>query len=121
MWLIAGVGFVGSLVAFIFSFFPPSQVNMGSDAVWFTVLIAGTLVFVVLPFIILKFRKPSWDSMGNNFVPFSWDKTPGAADLRLRAAEEFATENADTTPDHAQAFLTYAKSIEKPETPAGNK
>ncbi len=121
MWLIAGVGFVGSLVAFIFSFFPPSQVNMGSDAVWFTVLIAGTLVFVVLPFIILKFRKPSWDSMGNNFVPFSWDKTPGAADLRLRAAEEFATENADTTPDHAQAFLTYAKSIEKTETPAGNK
>ncbi len=121
MWLIAGVGFVGSLVAFIFSFFPPSQVNMGSDAVWFTVLIAGTLVFVVLPFIILKFRKPSWDSMGNNFVPFSWDKTPGAADLRLRAAEEFATENADTTPDHAQAFLTYAKSTEKPETPAGNK
>lgn len=121
MWLIAGVGFVGSLVAFIFSFFPPSQVNMGSDAVWFTVLIAGTLVFVVLPFIILKFRKPSWDSMGNNFVPFSWDKTPGAADLRLRAAEEFATENADSTPDHAQAFLTYAKSIEKPETPAGNK
>lgn len=121
MWLIAGVGFVGSLVAFIFSFFPPSQVNMGSNAVWFTVLIAGTLVFVVLPFIILKFRKPSWDSMGNNFVPFSWDKTPGAADLRLRAAEEFATENADTTPDHAQAFLTYAKSIEKPETPAGNK
>ncbi len=113
MWLIAGVGFVGSLVAFIFSFFPPSQVNMGSDAVWFTVLIAGTLVFVVLPFIILKFRKPSWDSMGNNFVPFSWDKTPGAADLRLRAAEEFATENADTTPDHAQAFLTYAKSTEK--------
>lgn len=121
MWLIAGVGFVGSLVAFIFSFFPPSQVNMGSDAVWFTVLIAGTLVFVVLPFIILKFRKPSWDSMGNNFVPFSWDKTPGAADLRLRAAEEFATENADTTPDHAQAFLTYAKSTEKPDTPAGNK
>ena len=121
MWLIAGVGFVGSLVAFIFSFFPPSQVNMGSDAVWFTVLIAGTLVFVVLPFIILKFRKPSWDSMGNNFVPFSWDKTPGAADLRLRAAEEFATENADTTPDHAQAFLKYAKSTEKPETPAGNK
>ncbi len=121
MWLIAGVGFVGSLVAFIFSFFPPSQVNMGSDAVWFTVLIAGTLVFVVLPFIRLKFRKPSWDSMGNNFVPFSWDKTPGAADLRLRAAEEFATENADTTPDHAQAFLTYAKSIEKTETPAGNK
>ena len=35
MWLIAGVGFVGSLVAFIFSFFPPSQVNMGSDAVRF--------------------------------------------------------------------------------------
>lgn len=108
MWLIAGVGFVGSLVAFIFSFFPPSQVNMGSDAVWFTVLIAGTVFFVVLPFIILKFKKTSWHSLGNDFVPFHWDNTSGAADMRLKAAKEFVSENAGNAPEDAQAFLEYA-------------
>ncbi len=121
MWLIAGVGFVGSLVAFIFSFFPPSQVNMGSDAVWFTVLIAGTVFFVVLPFIILKFKKTSWHSLGNDFVPFHWDNTSGAADMRLKAAKEFVSENAGNAPEDAQAFLEYASSIDKPEATAEKK
>ena len=94
MWLIAGVGFIGSFVAFIFSFFPPAQIAMGSNAVWFTVLILGTIIFVVLPFIILAFKKDSWNSMGNSFVPFHWDNSPGAAELRQKAAEEFASENA---------------------------
>lgn len=108
MWLISGVGFIGSLTAFIFSFFPPSQIGMGSNTVWFTVLISGTLIFVVLPFIILKFKKKSWDSMGNDFVPFHWDNTPGAAELRQKAAEEFAAENAETAPDDAKALLNDA-------------
>lgn len=97
MWLISGVGFIGSLTAFVFSFFPPAQISMGSNAVWFSVLIGGTLVFVALPFIILAFRKPSWDSMGNSFVPFHWDNSPGAAELRQKAAEEFAAENAEAS------------------------
>ena len=110
MWLIAGVGFVGSLAAFIFSFFPPSQVNMGSNAVWFTVLISGTVIFVVLPFVILKFKKPSWDTHATDFVPFHWDNSPGATALRQKAAEEFAAENAEAAPDDAAAMLKQASS-----------
>lgn len=110
MWLIAGVGFVGSLAAFIFSFFPPSQVNMGSNAVWFTVLISGTVIFVVLPFVILKFKKPSWDTHATDFVPFHWDNSPAAAALRQKAAEEFAAENAEVAPDDATAMLKQASS-----------
>lgn len=110
MWLIAGVGFVGSLAAFIFSFFPPSQVNMGSNAVWFTVLISGTVIFVVLPFVILKFKKPSWDTHATDFVPFHWDNSPGAAALRQKAAEEFAAENAEAAPDDAAVMLKHASS-----------
>lgn len=123
MWLISGVGFIGSLTAFIFSFFPPNQISMGSNAIWFTVLIAGTVIFVVLPFIILKFKKPSWDSLGTDFVPFHWDNSPGAAALRQKAAEEFAAENSDTAPDHAKEILEYAASVNKqqPDTTQGSK
>ncbi|MDE6766052.1 MAG: amino acid permease [Duncaniella sp.] len=116
MWLIAGVGFIGSLLAFIFSFFPPSQIEMGSNAVWFSVLIFGTILFVVLPFIILAFKKKSWNSMGTDFVPFHWDNTPGAAQLRQKAAEEFAAENGEDTPEHAQALLSHASSINRMAT-----
>ena len=107
MWLIAGVGFIGSAVAFIFSFFPPSQISMGSTSVWFTVLILGTICFVVLPFIIQKFRKPSWNSLGTEFVPFHWDNSAEAAQNRLEAAEQFASENS-SNPDAAK-FVAYAK------------
>ena len=116
MWLISGVGFIGSLTAFIFSFFPPNQISMGSNAIWFTVLIAGTVIFVALPFIILKFKKPSWDSLGTDFVPFHWDNSPGAAALRQKAAEEFAAGNSSTAPDHAKEILEYAASVNKQQT-----
>ncbi len=115
MWLIAGVGFVGSAFAFVFSFFPPSQIAMGSTTVWFSVLILGTLCFVALPFIILHFRKPSWNAMGTSFVPFHWDKSADAAQSRLKAAEEFASEN-ESNPDAAR-FVDYAKA-DMPQTPA---
>ena len=108
MWLIAGVGFLSSAVAFVFSFFPPAQIQMGSNTVWFTVLILGTILFVVLPFIIQKFRKPSWDATGTDFVPFHWDNSAQAAQERLQAAQQFAAENADN-PDAAK-FVDYAKS-----------
>ena len=111
MWLIAGVGFLGSALAFVFSFFPPSQIQMGSNAVWFSVLIAGTICFVVLPFIILHFKKASWNAMGNEFVPFHWDNSSSAAQSRLKAAEEFAAENSDN-PDAAK-FVDYAKGSDK--------
>ncbi len=39
MWIVGGVGFAGSLLAFILSFFPPDQIAVGSSAVWYTVLL----------------------------------------------------------------------------------
>ena len=60
MWFLGGLGFCGSLLAFVLSFIPPSQIATGSTTVWFAVLIIGALVFVALPFIIYAMRKPSW-------------------------------------------------------------
>ena len=63
MWLLGGLGFCGSLLAFVLSFIPPSQIAVGSSAVWFSVLIVGALIVVVIPFIIYSMRKPSWKSV----------------------------------------------------------
>ena len=94
IWLVAGIGFLSSFVAFIFSFFPPGQIAMGSHTVWFSVLIIGTIVFTVMPFIILMFKKASWLQPGNAFVPFHWDKSPQAqAELAAAAAAFYAEED----------------------------
>jgi putative glutamate/gamma-aminobutyrate antiporter len=74
MWLLGGMGFCGSLLAFVLSFIPPSQIAVGSTAVWFSVLIIGALLFVVLPFIIYAMRKPSWNAPDAEFEKFEYEK-----------------------------------------------
>ena len=76
MWFIGGLGFLGSLLAFVLSFIPPSQISVGSNAVWFSVLIIGTLVVVIAPFIIYASRKPSWANKDSQFEPFHWEESP---------------------------------------------
>ena len=94
IWIVGGVGFLGSLLAFVFSFLPTNSINMGSHAVWFSVLIGGVVLFVVLPFIILKFKKASWLMPGNEFVPFHWDKDPKSVAALEAAQKEFDKEQA---------------------------
>ena len=52
MWLIAGVGFLGSLLAFVLSFIPPGQIAVGSNAMWYSVLVIGCIVVVAVPLVI---------------------------------------------------------------------
>lgn len=74
MWIIGTVGFAGSLLAFILSFIPPGQIQTGSDTVWYSVLVIGCIVMVVIPFIIFALRKPSWRDPSAEFAPFHWEK-----------------------------------------------
>lgn len=76
MWCIAGVGFLGSLLAFVLSFIPPAQIAVGSKAVWFSVLIGGAFVVIVIPLIIYSMRKPQWKSAAEaaQFAKFYWEK-----------------------------------------------
>ena len=74
IWLVAGLGFCGSLLAFILSFIPPSQISTGNNTVWFSVLIIGCIVVVAAPFIIYAFRKPDWKSKDSTFEPFHWEE-----------------------------------------------
>ena len=60
MWIVSGVGFLGSLLAFVLSFIPPAQISVGSNTVWYAVLFIGCIVVVGAPFVIYAMRKPSW-------------------------------------------------------------
>ena len=73
MWIISGVGFLGSLLAFVLSFIPPAQIATGSTTVWYSVLFGGAFIVIVLPFIIYALRKPVWRSPGAVFAPFEWE------------------------------------------------
>ena len=74
MWLIAGVGFLGSLLAFVLSFIPPGQIAVGSNAMWYSVLVIGCIVVVAAPLIIYAMRKPSWKDESAAFEPFHWEE-----------------------------------------------
>lgn len=74
IWLLGGLGFLGSLLAFVLSFIPPSQIAVGSNVVWFAVLIIGAIIFVGIPFIIYAKRKPSWKAADATFEPFHWER-----------------------------------------------
>lgn len=74
MWLVAGMGFLGSLLAFILSFIPPAQIAIGSNTVWYAVLTIGCIVVVLAPFIIYSARKPEWVDKNSTFEPFHWEE-----------------------------------------------
>lgn len=82
MWLIGGLGLLGSLLAFLFSFIPPGQIPVGSPAVYVGILLIGALVFAGMPFIIYACRKPEWANprAKAEFEPFGWERaaTPAA-------------------------------------------
>lgn len=69
MWLTAGIGFVSSIFAIFIGFFPPKQLETGSPLFYVLFLIFGMIVFCAAPFIILLFKKPSW----NEPIPFQDD------------------------------------------------
>ena len=73
MWILGILGFSGSLLAFVLSFIPPGQIATGSNAVWYSVLIVGCIVMVVIPLVIYEMRKPSWKDPNAEFAPFHWE------------------------------------------------
>ena len=92
MWLVGGLGFCGSLLAFVLSFIPPSQISTGSNTVWFSVLIIGALIVVIAPFIIYASKKPGWVDPNSTFEPFHWEEQPAA-----QVAGKTATVTAGTS------------------------
>lgn len=93
IWIVGGLGFLGALLAFVLSFIPPSQINTGSNTVWFAVLIIGCVLFVSLPFIIYAMRKPSWKDPNSTFEPFHWEQAPAIPGNTAEKATSDSTQN----------------------------
>ena len=74
MWLISGLGFCGSLLAFVLSFIPPAQIATGSNTVWYSVLAIECIVVVGAPLVIYNCRKASWIDKSAAFEPFHWEE-----------------------------------------------
>lgn len=74
MWIVSGLGFCGSLLAFVLSFIPPAQIATGSNTVWYSVLAVGCIVVVGAPLLIYANRKKSWVSADVAFEPFHWEE-----------------------------------------------
>ena len=99
MWFI--LGFCGSLLAFVLSFIPPSQISTGNNTVWFAVLIIGAIVVVAAPFIIYAAKKTSWVDPNTAFEPFHWEvdkQVEGTAATATNIASE-TTSSASKTSD----------------------
>lgn len=60
IWIVSLLGIFGSGFGCIIGFFPPAQLDTGSFWTFEAFLIGGTLLFCLLPFLILKLRKPHW-------------------------------------------------------------
>ena len=70
MWCVAGIGLLSSLIAIIVGFFPPEQLETGSPLFYELFLSIGIIIFCAAPFIILLFKKPSWNAP----IPFQEDE-----------------------------------------------
>jgi putative glutamate/gamma-aminobutyrate antiporter len=69
MWTVAGAGFLAVAFALVVSFVPPSQLPIGSPALYTLLVAAGLVVFGGLPLVIHRFRKPEWAQQRGDAEP----------------------------------------------------
>jgi glutamate:GABA antiporter len=60
MWLMVGMGLASTIFGIIISFFPPSQLTVGSIFRYELILLTGVFGFLFLGILIYKLRKPHW-------------------------------------------------------------
>lgn len=87
LWFVGGLGFCGSLLAFILSFVKPGSIAGISNGMWFGVLIIGAAIVVATPFVIYAMRKPSWKDPAAQIEPFHWE-TPAKPDAQVAPVPE---------------------------------
>ncbi|QCR40409.1 amino acid:proton antiporter [Microbacterium sp. SGAir0570] len=80
MGLVAGVGFLASLAAFVFSFIPPSGFSAFSPALYPWIVGLVIIVLGAPPLIFYAVRKPSWDmrTAEDKNVPVTHETDPPA-------------------------------------------
>ncbi len=73
-WFWGVLGLLASTLALFLSYFPPSQIPIGSPVFWVAALIIGTIVGVAIPVIIYAVRRPDWVDPKSGFEKFTYQK-----------------------------------------------
>jgi amino acid transporter len=60
MWVVAGMGILGSAFGFVIGFFPPSGISHWSTPIYIGAMLAGILLCSLPPYLAHVFKKPSW-------------------------------------------------------------
>jgi amino acid transporter len=60
IWFVGSLGALSSLFAFCIGFVPPGQIQVGNLFFYEGFLFVGIFLMALIPFLIFKFRKPSW-------------------------------------------------------------
>lgn len=60
IWIVCMLGMVAMVLSFIIAFFPPAEFPPEHKGLYYGILIIGIAIIFILPFIILLFKKPSW-------------------------------------------------------------
>ncbi len=55
IWIVAGAGFIGSLVTFFIGFIPPANIQVGGSGHYETLLLMGLITLILPPFILYRF------------------------------------------------------------------
>lgn len=61
IWIVAGVGILSSILTLVIGFLPPEQIQTGNYKFYLSFLLIGLLLVCAAPFVILFFKKPSWE------------------------------------------------------------
>jgi len=69
MWIVAGLGLIGSFFAFFIGFFPPAQLSTGNPFFYVGFLILGVILVCITPSLILRFKKPDWSKTLSHEFP----------------------------------------------------
>ena len=60
IWAVSGLGIASALFSLAIGFVPPAAFNCGSRPFFVSFLLGGLLIVCLAPFLISRFKKPSW-------------------------------------------------------------
>ena len=86
MWFVGIVGLVGALIATAISFIPPTQISTGSPVIYVGILLVGTAIFAVIPFVLYAFHKPAWKAPGSGLRAVRVADRGSQAGAKIRAS-----------------------------------
>jgi glutamate:GABA antiporter len=99
LWVVAGMGLVGSAFGLIIGFVPPTGITHWPTPVYVAAMFAAILLASAPPFIFERIKKPSWKIANPDEVLLDLDEGDTAPQLALDAAALSATgrPNAEVT------------------------